>query len=348
MTDDQSAAGLAQLVTVVLLTFNCAHRIMPVVEHLQLLGTPIIVVDNGSSDGVVEMLRQLDLHVVALPDNIGAAARNVGVEQAETPYVALCDDDGWYDRAGLELAADLLDRFPSLGVVNARILVGPEDKLDPISAEMAGSPLPNPDGLPGTTLLGFMGGAVVVRRRAYLDVGGYDPRFFIGGEEETLSLPLAKAGWRLQYVPEVVLHHAPSVANVTRLRPYGMRNALWCAWLHRRLGSAVRWTVFILADRPKNADWLRAVSMALRGLPWVVRERRPMSRELDSQLRLLDSRHYASRRPLFERRDWEPPGHRELVPSPERGRQSGPTSRAVDTGTRPRITAVVRAVTRKD
>lgn len=313
MNDHHGAADLAGRVTVVLLTYNCAHRVGPVVDHLQSLGVPIIVVDNGSSDGVADLLRGRGLEVLALPDNIGAAARNVGVERATTPYVALCDDDGWYERQGLAVAADLLDRFPRLGVVNARILVGPQDRLDPISAEMADSPLAGPEGLPGSALLGFMGGAVVVRRRAYLEVGGYDPRFFIGGEEETLSLPLAKAGWHQQYVPEVVVHHAPSVANVTRLRPFGLRNALWCTWLHRRLFSAVRWTGFLLADRPKNADWLRGVAMAVRGLPWVLRERDPMSRELDRQLSLLDRRHFARRRPLLQRRDWEPPDHRQAA-----------------------------------
>jgi GT2 family glycosyltransferase len=158
-----------------------------------------------------------------------------------------------------------------------------------------------------------MAGAVVVRRSAYLEVGGYDPRFFIGGEEETLSFRLAKAGWQMQYVPEVVVHHRPSLANVPRLRGYGLRNTLWNAWLHRRPGNALRWTVFTLADRPKNRDWLRGVAMAVRGLPWILRERAPMGRALDEQLQVLDRRRYAERRPLLTRRDWEPPTPHQAV-----------------------------------
>jgi GT2 family glycosyltransferase len=138
-------------------------------------------------------------------------------------------------------------------------------------------------------------------------VGGYDPRFFIGGEEETLSFRLAKQGWQMRYRDDVVVHHLPSVANVVKLRPYGLRNTLWNAWLHRRWTSALRWTAFSLADRPKNADWIRGVAMALRGLPWVLRERQPMEVGLDDQLLLLDRRRYAERRPLLTRRDWQPP-----------------------------------------
>ena len=47
--------------------------------------------------------------------------------------------------------------------------------------------------------------------------------------------------------------------------------------------------------------------MAVRGLPWVVRERAPRARSLDEQLKVLDKRRYAERRPLLTRRDWEAP-----------------------------------------
>lgn len=294
---------LAGRVSVVLLTFNCAARIDPVLDRLLTLGVPILAVDNGSADATVERLRRREIEVTALPNNIGAAARNVGVEQATTPYVAMCDDDGWFVREGLHRAADLLDQQPLLAVVNARILVCPDERLDPISAEMAESPLPDPDpDLPGTPLLGFMAGAVIVRRSAYLEAGGYDPRFFIGGEEETLCFRLARAGWRLRYVPEVLVYHQPSLANFNALRPYGLRNTLWNCWLHRPWRSALRWTIFTLADRPKNLDWLVGVGMALTGLPWVLRERSTMPTDLDNQLQILDRRHFAGRRPFFHRR----------------------------------------------
>lgn len=47
--------------------------------------------------------------------------------------------------------------------------------------------------------------------------------------------------------------------------------------------------------------------MAVRGLPWVMLERAPMTRSLDEQLQVLDKRRYAERRPLLTRRDWEAP-----------------------------------------
>jgi N-acetylglucosaminyl-diphospho-decaprenol L-rhamnosyltransferase len=303
-----AAVPLGERLSVVLLTYNCAHRLQPVLDALVALDVPVIAVDNASVDDTADVLeRQRGVEVVRLPSNTGAAGRNVGAQRVRTPYVAFCDDDGWYERAGLELACDLLDQHPDLDLINARILVGEEERLDPISAEMADSPLTDRQGLPGTVLLSFMGGAVVVRCSAYQEVQGYDPRFFMGGEEETLSFKLAKQGSAMRYVPEVVMHHHPSRANAASLRAFGMRNTLWNAWLHRPLRSALRWTAFTLADTPKNRDFAAGLWMAVRGMGWVLRERSPMDPELDRQLSQLDARRFAARRPLLTTRGWRPP-----------------------------------------
>lgn len=317
---EPTAPSLRERLTVVLLTYNCAHRIAGIVERLLELDVCIIAVDNASHDGTPDVLRRFpQVDVVTLPNNTGAAGRNAGAERARTPYIAFCDDDGWYERDGLDLACDLFDDHPQLGLVNARILVRDEQRLDPISAEMADSPVPERAGVPGAVLLSFMAGAVVVRASAYRAAGGYDARFFMGGEEETLALPLAKLGWQMRYVPEVVMHHYPSLANATKLRAHGMRNTLVNAWLHRPLGSALRWTGFTLADTPKNRDYARGLALTLRAVGWIARERAPMSRALDADLTLLDERRYAARRPLLHRQAWRPsatPGSAEAQPAP--------------------------------
>lgn len=304
---------LADRLSVVLLTYNCAHRLDTILDRLCALGVPVIAVDNASSDGTVAVLSaRPEIQLVSLPVNIGAAGRNHGVHRVGTPYVLFCDDDGWWEPAGLAAAVRLFDVHPRLALVNARILVGDEGRLDPISAEMADSPLPDRDGIPGAVLLSFMGGAVIARGSAYLEVGGYDPAFFMGGEEETLAVKLSRAGWHMRYLPDVVMRHFPSVANAPQLRAHGMRNTLWNAWLHRRFASALRWTVFTLADTPKNIDWVRGVRMTVNGLPWILKQRRPMNTELDSALAILDRRRFAARRRVFNHTD----PMRNLVPRP--------------------------------
>jgi hypothetical protein len=64
-----------------------------------------------------------------------------------------------------------------------------------------------------------------------------------------------------------------------------LRNALWCAWLRRPAPSALRRTAELLRAAQPAA---RAGALdALRGLGWVLRERRPVCPELDAALRLL-------------------------------------------------------------
>jgi GT2 family glycosyltransferase len=306
MTGDRGDT-LGRRLSVVLLAHECAHRVGTVVEHLLELGIPVIAVDNGSTDGTADVLRGYDdVEVIALPRNVGAAGRNAGAAAVHTPYLLFCDDDGWYVPEGLDEVCDLFDEHPSLAVLNARILVRDEQRLDPISAEMADSPLPDRHGLPGAVLVSFMAGAVAVRASAFKEVGGYDGRFFIGGEEETVAYPLLKAGWQMRYVDSFTMHHHPSLANAGRLRAYGMRNTLVNAWLHRPWRSALRWTGFTLADAPKNRDFVKGVAMALRAVPWILRERSPMDAQLDADVSLLDRRRFAQRRPILNRRVWKP------------------------------------------
>jgi len=287
-------SSLAGKLTIVLLTYNCAGWVERTVQRLLELGLPIVVVDNASTDDTVARIRSYDVEVIALAENRGAAGRNVGAERAETPYIAFCDDDGWYELSGLRRAAELLDRHPTLAVVNARILVNDEERLDPISQEMEESPLPDDAGIPGAVLMGFMAGAVVVRRTAFLAVGGYDPRFFMGGEEETVAIPLLRRGWQLRYDPQVVVHHYPSGANAPHMRHFGVRNTLTTAWLHRPWRRALSWTWFIARTTRSRKVLLQGLGMLLLNVPWIVRDRTVMAPELDEALALLEERRRAA------------------------------------------------------
>ena len=127
MTDqiEHGAAGhpLCERLSVVLLTYNCAHRIDDILRRLTELRLPLVVVDNASADGTPDVVEAAGVRVIRLSRNIGAAARNVGVRWVSTPYVAFCDDDGWYERAGLAEVCDRFDAHPALAIVNTRILV---------------------------------------------------------------------------------------------------------------------------------------------------------------------------------------------------------------------------------
>jgi len=258
---------------------------------------PVVVADDASADGTVAALRARPDHgagveVVALGRSAGAAARTAAIARLDAPYAALSDDDSWWDPGALAHAADLLDRHPRLGLIAAAVVVGPERRPDPTCAAMAASPLAAPAAerdLPGVPVAGFVACGAIVRRDAYLAVGGFHPRFGVGGEERLLAIDLRAAGWAIRYVPEVVAHHCPPPGGDgrPRRRVGTVRNDLWTIWLRRsgrRLPGAT-------VQRLRAAGWdggrtARGLAAALGGLPWVVRERRtlpvPVERELST------------------------------------------------------------------
>jgi GT2 family glycosyltransferase len=227
------------------------------------------------------------VRLIAMKRNCGAAARNEGVLSAATPYIAFCDDDTWWAEGSLDAAVALLDVHPALGVLCARVLVGEHQAEDPTCAAMANSPLPR-DGLPGPSLLGFLAGAAVVRRSAFLEAGGYEPRFLIGGEEALLSLDLLARGWRISYAPQLTVHHFPSTQRDSALRRRLLRrNALWLAWLRLPAGMMLADTLRACQAALHNRDDALAMLAALRGLPWALARRKVIPAPLACMAQLL-------------------------------------------------------------
>jgi N-acetylglucosaminyl-diphospho-decaprenol L-rhamnosyltransferase len=269
-------------ITVVVATRNRRDRLM---EILPRHAAPVILVDNGSDDGSPAAVEAAFPHVrvVRLTENRGAAARNVGVELATTPFVAFADDDSFWEPGSLARAAELLRGNDQLALLCARVLVGPQGRPDPISAAMAAAPLGVADGAPGPSILGFMACAVAVRRSDFLAAGGFNPTLHVYGEESLLAMDLAAAGRLLSYVPALVVRHLPLAAgrDERARRRTETRNRLLTALLRRPPGVVARtaaagWR----SDRGGVAD-------AARLVPWALRQRRRLPPAVESSLLVL-------------------------------------------------------------
>jgi|tagenome__1003787_1003787.scaffolds.fasta_scaffold20656482_1 GT2 family glycosyltransferase len=250
----------------------------------------ITVVDNASSDGTGDMVRRRfpDVRIIELAQNQGPAARTVGVEHARSEYVAFADDDSWWQAGSLMRAAELFDRYPRLGLLAGRVLVGPDERLDPVSRAMAASPLCSHDHLPGRPVLGFVACGAIVRRSAFLDAGGFRGDR-VGGEEALLAIDLASRGWALCYVDEIVAHHHPSSQRDGEARSYAETvNTLTTAWARRPAASAARATARAVI-RSHREPVRRALLRLLRDAPSIARERRPAPEPVERQLRLLEA-----------------------------------------------------------
>ena len=282
----------AGAVSVVILTYNRAEELLRTVAHTVTLPEqpPIIVVDNGSTDNSARRVSERfpAVRVIALPANIGAAARNIGAQTADAEYVAFSDDDTLWAPGSLATAADLLRNHPGIAVLSARVLVGTQGREDPACRAMADSPLPSA-GYPGSVLAGFMAGACVFRRSAFLEAGGYEPKLFIGGEEALLALDLATHGWSMVYSDALTVHHYPSPnRDAVARRRLLTRNSLWVAWLRRHPASALRHTLNALHSGTRDPAALGGCIDAVRALRWVIQHRRRIPQHVEASWCLIE------------------------------------------------------------
>jgi GT2 family glycosyltransferase len=247
----------------------------------------VLVVDNGSDDGSVQLVAEHfpDVTVVPLGRNLGAVARNVGVQRARTPYVAFADDDSWWETGALQRAVHHFEASPRLGLLAARVLVGDANALDAVSAAMAAAPLGHEPDLPGPSVLGFLACGAVVRRRAFLEAGGFDEVVQMYGEEERLAWDLRDAGWGLAYLDDVVAHHHPSAAprspgTAARLH----RNRLLTAVMRRPWPSVGRTLIGCLGSAEGRAGVRRAIPL----LPEARARRRVLAPQIEADIRRLE------------------------------------------------------------
>jgi N-acetylglucosaminyl-diphospho-decaprenol L-rhamnosyltransferase len=272
-------------VTVVVATRNRRERLAGTLGHH---AAPVILVDNGSDDGTPEFVERHFpwVRVVRLDRNAGGAARNIGVQLATTPYVAFADDDSYWADGSLEQAAEVLTDHPGVGLLAARVLVGPQARLDPVSAAMAAAPLGTPPGHAGPAVLGFLACAAVVRREAFLATGGFNSALHTYGEEDLLALDLAAAGWHLSYVPSLVVHHLPS--------PHGRDNGRRRTQARNRMLTALLrrpWRVVggTAAELSRDAAGRRGLADAVRMLPWALRHRQPLPAAVERARRRIET-----------------------------------------------------------
>lgn len=196
----------------------------------------IIVVDNASTDGSVEMVAQQfpEVRVLALEANVGVAGFNRGVELAQRERALILDDDSWPEEHSLESAMRLLDERRDVSGV-ALLPVHPKAKR----AEWPQLIGPQDD-------WPIMGCANLVRTQAWRDVGGYEESFFLYRNDADLAMKLLALGTRVFADPTWVAWHDSPAASRKGERWLHLATRNW-AWLARRHGRGLAKPIGLLA-----------------------------------------------------------------------------------------------------
>lgn len=190
----------------------------------------IVVVDNNSRDGTVEMVRQEFPGVDAIEAvrNLGfARAMNLGIERGAARYVLALNPDTRITAGALDRLAGVLDERPDVAAAGP-LLELPDGAVDHAAARSFPTPLGTlghftgmarrrwargglaqyralPDRRGPVDLVS--GACMLLRRSALEEVGGFDEGYWLYMEDIDLSYRLAKAGWITWYEPQArVLH----------------------------------------------------------------------------------------------------------------------------------------------
>ncbi len=252
--------------SVVVLSYN---RRVSLLETLKSLDdgpitrlSEIIVVDNGSTDGSVPAVREYfpGVQLISLQQNSGVHGFNVGVEAAHGECVLILDDDSQPEPISLEMALKHLAAHPEAGAVT----------LLPRHPETARAEWPSASQLPrARDNWPMMGCGNLVRRQAWLRVGGYERSYFLYRNDADLALKLIGSGLSVHFNPAwVVWHDSPAAAMKTeRWLRLATRNWIWMGRRHGR-GLSGLMGIFagaLWAHKLAGPDWSRQ-SRVLRGV----------------------------------------------------------------------------------
>jgi hypothetical protein len=238
-------------VTVVVVTWNTrdltAECVQSVLSHAAGQVSEIIVVDNASSDGTAEQLaaRFPAVRLIRNQRNVGfAVANNQGATASQSETLLLLNSDALLLPGALPALLEVLGREPRAAVVGARLLNADGSFqashsrfpnllrefliLTGLGRLLLGRRYPSrgPETDRGAQIVDCVEGAcLLVRRNAYLEVGGMDTGYFMYSEEVDLCYALQRKGWQTWYQPSAAVMHLGGASS--RTRPTGREADLY-------------------------------------------------------------------------------------------------------------------------
>jgi N-acetylglucosaminyl-diphospho-decaprenol L-rhamnosyltransferase len=234
-------------VSILIVTYKCREAarecLESVYEHAgDDVELEVVVLDNASRDGTVEMLREEfpQVRLVALDENIGfAAGVNRAAEEARGEFLLLLNPDTLVHAGAVANLVAFARSHPEHGLYGGRTL-WPSGEVCPgscwglptlwslfcfatmLSTAFNGNRLLDPESLGGwqrdsVREVGIVTGCLLLVPRALWEqLGGFDLRFFMYGEDADLAMRARQAGFRPAITPDSVVTHEVGVSSSTR------------------------------------------------------------------------------------------------------------------------------------
>ncbi len=256
------------------MTLDCVRTFLDNVAEMPAEAVEVFVVDNASTDGSADAIRdafpQPHVHVIANRENAGfGVANNQAMERATGEFFLLLNSDAFPKPGAVSALIDALRVRPDVGVIGPRLL-NRDGSLQPSWNEYpsprlawenhlylsslrnkltrGASGLTEPKaGENGLAILKnyFLSGAcLLVRRAAYEQIGGFDPRFFFYYEEADWESRMERAGWRIAYAPHAETRHLHGTSggkNRLQFTVSAFTGRDYFVWKHHGLGGLLNY-----------------------------------------------------------------------------------------------------------
>ena len=241
----------------------------------------VILVDNGSTDGSLELMREhfSDVLLISLDQNMGfAPANNIGILASTGVYVLTLNNDTALASGCVSALVDTIERYPQAWACAPKIIsfdnppvivnvgIGARDHMP--TDRGGGEP---DDGRYDTVeeVFGPNGGAGLYRRAALDEIGLFDEDFFFYYEDVDLAWRARFAGWTCIYAPTAVCKHVSG--GTSKSLPFFteyhiFRNIIWlyikgipCVYLRRRLPRMIKQELIFWKTHLRRGDtqWLK-------------------------------------------------------------------------------------------
>jgi GT2 family glycosyltransferase len=214
-------------VAVVIPSWNSASLLPACLDSLarQDMDLELSVVDNGSTDGTPDLLRERGIDSVLLDGNTGfASAMNLGVSRTSAPLILALNADTVVEPGAVGRLAAALEAEPRRGGVQPRLIqleghvpaaleaarlysAGQALTADGRAVELGAGEWQCDRARKPREVFGVCGAACLLRREMFEDLGGYDESYFSFYEDVDMNVRGRIAGWTFAYEPTAVVWH---------------------------------------------------------------------------------------------------------------------------------------------
>ena len=244
-------------VTVVVVTWNALPYIEQCLESVH--GRDTIVVDHGSTDGTLDLVRSRfpEVRVIEQENRGMGGGNNTGMRAADGRWFFLLNSDAWVEGGGLDDLVAFADEHPEVAVVGPRLVntdgtlqrsVRGEPSLWRLATEYLAirKLAPRSRRLNAFYAGGFahddvldvdwlFGPALLVRREAADAVGLFDEDFFMFSEEVDWMTRFRRAGWKILFFPGAQVVHVGGASHGGTLYIENLRGHL--RWFDKHRGA---------------------------------------------------------------------------------------------------------------